>query len=161
MKEYEEEENKKKKKAEIPPQTLSVSQNIDLDELKEKFPNIYSELQDKEMVIPIDEVKEDLITSTLKEKGQLDRDPLGNYDPDVYDFLGRAKTVQEGQEIIEYMKKRGEITETTATTLLEKLRQEGIRSFGPQRTNGYYFKKAEEIRNKTTIIKRYHSSKED
>ena len=161
MKEYNEDRGKKEKKADLPPQTLSVDQNINIEDLKEKFPHLYSELQDNSMAIKIDEVKEDLILSTLKEEDKSPIDPLNNYDPNVFDFLGRAKTIEEGQEIINFLKNRGEISEHIATELIEKLQKEGIRSFGPKRSTGYYFKKAEEIKNRAVIKKRYPSSNED
>lgn len=150
--------SKKRKKIS---KTLSVDQNITLDEIREKFPSLYSELTEKDMSIGIDKVEKDLITSTLREDDQQDQDPFSRYDPDVFDFLAKAKTDKEGLEVIDFLKKQNQISSNTAEELEEKIANEGIRSFGPLRSVNYYYRKAGEIRSKETIRKRYSSLKDD
>ena len=140
---------------------LSVDQNITLDEIREKFPSLYSELTEKNMSIGIDKVEKDLITSTLREDDQQDQDPFSRYDPDVFDFLAKAKTDKEGLEVIDFLKKQNQISSNTAKELKDKITKEGIRSFGPLRSVNYYYRKAAENRSKKTIRKRYPSLKDD
>jgi hypothetical protein len=149
-----------KKRRKIP-KTLSVDQNITLDEIREKFPNLYSELTEKNMSIGIDKVEKDLITSTLREDDKQDQGPFSRYDPDVFDFLSRAKTDKEGLKVIDFLKKQNQISLNTAKELKDKITTEGIRSFGPLRSVNYYYRKAADISSKKTIRKRYPSLKDD
>ncbi len=149
-----------KKRRKIP-KTLSVDQNITLDEIREKFPNLYSELTEKNMSIGIDKVEKDLITSTLREDDQQDQNPFSRYDPDVFDFLTKAKTDKEGLKVIDFLEKQKQISSNTAEELKGKIKNEGIRSFGPLRSINYYYRKAAEISSKKTIRKRYPSLKDD
>jgi hypothetical protein len=55
----------------------------------------------------------------------------------VIDFLRRCDTEEQGLEIIDYLKKRGEISEKYATELKMQLLRDGIRSFGPKK-RGYF-----------------------
>lgn len=58
--------------------------------------------------------------------------------PDIVDFLRRCDTDDQGEEIIEYLEKKGEITLGRALELKEQLREKGIRSFGSRKGEGYY-----------------------
>lgn len=141
--------------------TLSVDQNITLDEIQDKFPNLYSELTEENMSIGIDKVEKDLITSTLREDDQQDQGPFSRYDPDVFDFLSKAKTDKEGLEVIDFLEKQNQISSNTAEDLKGKITNEGIRSFGPLRSANFYYRKAADISSKKTIRKRYPSLKDD
>ncbi|MFX0086061.1 MAG: DUF2095 family protein [Candidatus Hodarchaeota archaeon] len=147
---------KKRKKT---PKTFSVNQNITINELREKFPNLYSELTEKKMSLGIDEIKEDLITSTLRDGEKREVDPFSNYEPNIFDYLCRAKTEDEGLEIIKFLEKQNQLSQKSADELRKTLLQDGIRSFGSFRSTGYYFRKAAEIKSKKTIRKRYSSPK--
>ena len=147
------------KKRKPTPRTLSFDQTITMDELREKFPNLYSELIEKKMSLGIDEVKEDLITSTLRNEDKQEVDPFSDYEPNIFDYLGRAQTEDEGLEIINFLEKFDQLSTKSADELRKTLLQDGIRSFGPFRSTGYYFRKAAEIKIKKTIKKRYNSRK--
>jgi hypothetical protein len=148
---------KSSKKKQAKPKTLAVDQNITIDEFREKFQNLYSELAKKKMNIGIDEVKEDLITSTLRNEDKQEADPFSDYEPNIFNYLGRAKTEDEGLEIINFLENQDQLSQKSADELRKKLLQDGIRSFGPFRTTGYYFRKAAEIKSKKAIRKRYNS----
>lgn len=150
-------ESSKKKKT--TPRTLSLDQTITMDELREKFPNLYSELTEKRMSLGIDEVKEDLITSTLRNEDKQEVDPFSDYEPNIFDYLCRAQTEDEGLEIINFLEKQHHLSNKSADELRKTLLQDGIRSFGPFRSTGYYFRRAAEIKSKKTIQKRYDSRK--
>ncbi|MFX1336794.1 MAG: DUF2095 family protein [Promethearchaeota archaeon] len=135
---------------------IEIDQNITVDEIREKFPALYKELIDKKMNIRIDEVKDDSTTSSFQ-----DGDPFSNYEPNIYDFLARARTEKEGQEIIDFLAKEGQISPETAKDLTDKLEKVGIRSFGPIRTSNYYYRKSDEIKRQKLIQKRYPSQMDD
>ncbi|UCE13133.1 MAG: DUF2095 family protein [Candidatus Heimdallarchaeota archaeon] len=135
---------------------IEIDQNLTDDEIREKFPALYKELTDKKMNIRIDEVKSDSQISSFQE-GNTDQDPFSNYDPNIYDFLARARTDEEGQEIIDFLANQGQISPETAKDLTKKLKKSGIRSFGPMRPSNYYYRKSEEIKRQKLIQKRYPS----
>lgn len=139
-------------------ETFAIDQNTTIDEIREKFPMLYAELTNEKMSMSIDEVKDTLITSSSQKE---DRDPLSNYDPNVFDFLARAKTDEEGLEIIDFLAKQDRISPETEKELKEKLKTSGIRCFGPIRSSNYYFRKSEEIRRRKFIQKRYPSRVDD
>lgn len=59
-------------------------------------------------------------------------------DPVVYDFLQRCQTKEEALEIVSYMRNRDEISPEEENRIISQLENQGIRSFGPLRTKGYY-----------------------
>ncbi|MHA1596615.1 MAG: DUF2095 family protein [Candidatus Asgardarchaeia archaeon] len=60
--------------------------------------------------------------------------------PDVISFIRRCRTKSEALEIIDYCERRGEISSEYAEELREQLEKKGLRSFGPYKPPGYYFK---------------------
>ena len=66
---------------------------------------------------------------------------------------------QEVQEIIRFSQKQGNISTEEADILLDQLNEKGVRSFGPIKTPGHYFRKAAEARNRQIIEKRYSVQK--
>lgn len=70
------------------------------------------------------------------------KDPLHNYVPNIYDFLGRVRSVEEGLEVIDYLERKGELSKELADSLREILKTKGIEAFGERREFGYYYKLA-------------------
>ncbi|MHA2243384.1 MAG: DUF2095 family protein [Candidatus Hodarchaeales archaeon] len=138
-------------------ETFAIDQNMTIDEIRENFPVIYAELTNKKMSMGIDEVEDNLILPSLQMEEKQNQDPFSNYEPNVYDFLRRAKTEEEGYEIIGFLAKQGQISSETEKKLTEKLKISGIRCFGSIRSSNNYFRKAEEIKNQKLIQKRYPS----
>ena len=142
----------------IPPEVLSVKQEITPDDLKEKFPNLHAEMTDEKMQVSIDDVEGDDFSDET-EKGLESADPFSNFEPSTLDFIRRAKTDKEAKEIVSFALKQGNVTEEEAEKLLDKLSKKGVRSFGPIRPSDHYFRKAVEVRNRQIIKKRYSTPK--
>jgi len=139
----------------IPPEVLSVKQEITSDDLKEKFPNLHAEMTKDNMKIKIDDVEESFSSSDEANQTLDSTDPYRNYEPSTIDFIRRAQTDKEAEEIIRFAQEQGNISPEEADKLLDQLNKEGVRSFGPIKTSGHYFRKAVESRNRQLIGKRY------
>ncbi len=110
---------------------------LNKDQLRKTFPNLAKELGTKQQKITISSIRTDVKTA---EKIATTRKNLSNYDPDIIDFLRRCDTKQQAEEIITYMENRGEIAPKQARKLRQQLMKKGVRSFGPKKEEGYYFK---------------------
>ena len=100
-------------------------------ELEKMFPNLNKEMQDKTGSVSIDSIQTE----------PSEPNPLRGYNPDVVDFLRRCENDGEGEEIIDFLEKRGEIRPNHAVTLRRQLQEKSIRSFGPKKEADYYLKK--------------------
>ncbi|OLS14867.1 MAG: hypothetical protein RBG13Loki_1499 [Promethearchaeota archaeon CR_4] len=60
--------------------------------------------------------------------------------PDAISFIRRCSTINEAQEIIDYLEKRGELTPELASKYRDQLLSSGLESFGPKKEPGYYEK---------------------
>ncbi len=58
--------------------------------------------------------------------------------PDAISFIRRCSTVEEANQIIDYLEKRGELTPELATKYRDQLVTTGLESFGPKKEPGYY-----------------------
>ncbi len=139
----------------LSPELLRVSQNVNTDELKQKFPSLHSEMVGKTMKLDIDEVKGQFTPSKTNDEIYDSTDPFRAYVPTITDYICRARTKQEAKEIIEFSLSQNNITEDEAFQLKTQLEEQGLRSFGPFRENGHYFRKAIEMRNREVIRRRY------
>ena len=95
-------------------------------ELKKNFPNLLKELEEGK-----------------SGKGKLPKmkvDKGRGYDPSILDFLRRCDNDREALEVVDYLEKRGEITEAYAASLRTRIKEKGVRSFGEKRTPGHYFR---------------------
>ena len=66
------------------------------------------------------------------------------YVPKATDYIRRCHTVDEAIEIIDYLKKRGEISKEEYKKHFDKLKSEGLTAFGVKKNNtsyGEYFLK--------------------
>lgn len=98
-------------------------------DFKKKFPKLCEEIEENTQIIQIDGIRWD----------ETNRNELSN--PDVFSFLRRCQSDEEGFEIIEYLEKRGEISKEMAEDLTQQIKSRGIRSFGSKKEWGYYEKK--------------------
>jgi len=110
---------------------------IDEDHFKKMFPNLTKEVNVGKQKVTINSVRSD---RKAAEKTAAAQKNLSNYNPDIIDFLRRCDTKQQAEEIITYMENRGEIPHNHAQKLRQQLRKKGVRSFGPKKEEGYYFK---------------------
>ena len=74
---------------------------MDKKTLKEKFPNLYKELEGGGNRIIVNSIRTDAETA---EKTFCDK--LRNFDPSVVDFIRRCDTEEEAETIIAFMEKR-------------------------------------------------------
>lgn len=110
------------------------------DQIRKAFPNLAKEIDKQKQKININSIRTDPKSA---EKTATTQKNLSNYNPDIIDFLRRCDTKQQAEEIIAYMENRREITPDHAQTLRQQLRKKGVRSFGPKKEEGYYFKVTE------------------
>lgn len=115
------------------------------------FPNLYKELETSENKVSIDALRknpleaEKAVEGEEREEEDFDSctetpDKLRHFNPCPVDFIRRCDTEAQAEEIIAYLKKKGEITQKYADELRCQLKREGVRSFGPKKEEYYYFK---------------------
>lgn len=104
---------------------------MERDEFKKKFPTLAKEMEEG---VGKADIKFQPTPPKAKRR-------FAGYDPDVYDFIRRCKTNEQAEEIIEYMRSKGEITEEKADELLNQLNEEGLQSFGSRKEESYYEKR--------------------
>jgi len=138
----------------IQPEVLSIKQEITPDDLKEKFPNLHAEMTDDIMHVKIDDVEGDGLSGE-NDSSLESTDLFSNFEPSTLDYIRRAQTDKEAEEIISFSLKQENISAEKAEELLDQLSKKGVRSFGQIKTSGYYFRKAVEARNRQIIKKRY------
>jgi hypothetical protein len=107
----------------------------DKKSFKKLFPKLSDELALGDSKVSIDSVRTD---PEVAEKPLPDK--FRHYDPTAVDFIRRCDTEAQAEAIIAYLEKRGELTEECAAKLRKQLKKEGVRSFGPKKEEGYYFK---------------------
>lgn len=97
--------------------------DIDLEELRKRYPNIYREL-----------------TSGRAIRLSFS-DPLRGFQPGAVDFIRRADTKEQALEVIDYLERVGEIPKDYADELREIISKHGPRFFGEKKEDGYYLKR--------------------
>ncbi len=105
--------------------------NNDEAEFRKKFPNLAKELEGGER-IRIEGVRSDA------KEGEKAAKTFESHDPAAIDFLRRCDTEEQGIEIIDYLKARGEIDKEYANRLKVQLLQKGVGSFGVKKEAGHY-----------------------
>lgn len=127
---------------------------VDKKSLKKMFPNLYRELEDGEVKVPINAVRKNPLEA---EEAAADEeceecseeefasctetpDKLRHFNPSAVDFIRRCDTEAQAEEIIAYLQKKGEITKETAQELRCQLKRDGVRSFGPKKEEYHYFR---------------------
>jgi hypothetical protein len=114
---------------------------VDKKQFRKMFPNLAQEMGNRRQEVEIDSIRSHTKTAEKTAKGKKN---LSNYDPDIIDFLRRCDSDQQAEEIITYMERRGEVTRGYAQKLKKQLHEKGVRSFGPKKEDGYYFKISEQ-----------------
>lgn len=109
---------------------------IDEEEFKKIFPNLYREIIKKKMSLRIDSIR-----TEEGEKNFEEVEKHETYMPTAIDYLRRCENDKEGEEVISYLENKGEISHEYAEELRTQLREKGIRSFGSKKEDGYYLKK--------------------
>lgn len=97
--------------------------------IEELFPNLTKEIEEgSTKVVKLDRA---LPGSERKYAG---------FNPEAIDFLRRCTKKEEAQEVIDYLEKRGEISQEKAYIFREKLEKEGLTSFGEHKDIDFYHK---------------------
>ena len=107
--------------------------DIKSKKFKKMFPNLAKELKQGSATVKINSIQHD---SKAKEK--IVSKTFEGYSPDVIDFLKRCSTLEEANEIIDYMEKQNKISTKDAQKLRIQLNEKGVRSFGAKKGNNYY-----------------------
>ncbi len=107
-----------------------VEEEIEDEEFKDVFPALFREIKDGEKGI----MKVEQRTSAGSKKER----KFKGHTPSTIDFICRCKTEQEAEEIIDYLLKKGDITEELANNLKKQLQEKGLEYFGEHRGPGYY-----------------------
>jgi hypothetical protein len=105
--------------------------SYDKEWLKKHFPNLIREIEEGSEYVNVREIIVD---------------PLKGYVPGPRDYLARAKTVDEAEEVISYLEQVGEINSNEANALRNELKEKGLKAFGEKRELGYYYKLANRLR---------------
>ncbi|MBS7605615.1 MAG: DUF2095 family protein [Candidatus Bathyarchaeia archaeon] len=110
---------------------------IDKEVFKRMFPNLAKEMETGVCKITISSVRLD-----PEEGEKVASKKFDGYNPDVIDFIRRCDTEEQAEEIIAYLEKRGEISQSYASSLRKQLKDKGVRSFGPKKEEAYYLRQA-------------------
>lgn len=103
---------------------------FDVEEFKKKFPKLAEEIFGGS-------------SKKVELRVQMNLpDPWRGYVPTPIDYIRRCKTVEEALNVLDYLQKRGELTEEEATELKKILREGGIEAFGGKKEDDYYYKQA-------------------
>jgi len=105
---------------------------MERDEFKKRYPALAKEVEEGKG-------KADLRFQVQSPKEER---RFAGYTPSVIDFLRRCSDDEEALEIIEYMRRRGEVSVKEAEELCAQLEEKGVRSFGPKKEPGYYEKES-------------------
>ncbi len=111
------------------------------EKVLEHLPNLADEIKTSETGVRIDGVRWEE-TDRTRQPVRTGEDRFSGYSPDVIDFLRRCTTEDEALEIIDFLEKQGEINAVHAEELRNQLRRKGLRSFGSQKSWGYYERKS-------------------
>jgi hypothetical protein len=99
------------------------------------FPNLSNELDIEDNKVSINSFRNDPAV------GEQDAsEEFRNYRPNVSDYLRRCDNADQAEEIISFLERKGELTKESARSIRERIKKEGVRSFGPKKEEGYYFK---------------------
>ena len=109
--------------------------DIKKEKLQKMFPNLTQEIESGNCKTTISSVRSDVNTG---EKAVAKK--FVGYTPDAIDFLRRCNKTEQAEDIICYLKKRGEISSEYATKLRKQLKTKDLRSFGSKKENDYYLK---------------------
>ena len=107
--------------------------DIKSKKFKKLFPNLAYELEQRSMIFNINSVHQD-----ENEEETSEPQTFKGYNPDVIDFLKRCDTLEDAQEIIEYVEKQNRISKQYAIQLRRQLKEKGVRSFGAKKEDNYY-----------------------
>jgi hypothetical protein len=108
---------------------------MERERFKKLFPHLAEEMENGQSKVRFGEEWETENTQTVTGSRK-----WAGYDPDVVDFIRRCETVEQAEEVVDYVESRGEITAERAAELRKQIIEEGLRSFGPKKEEEFYQK---------------------
>ena len=102
---------------------------MEKNRFKKLFPNLAKELERGESRVNFENTEKDNPNNKRKWAG---------HDPDVLDFIQRCDDVEQAEEVIDFLERRGEISPKRASELRKQLQEQGLRSFGVKKINDFY-----------------------
>jgi len=103
--------------------------SMEKKKIEELFPNLTKEIKEGSTKI----VKLDRALPGSQRK-------WAGFNPEAIDFLRRCTKKEEAHEVIDYLEKRGEISQEKADMFREKLENEGLSAFGKHKDQDFYHK---------------------
>lgn len=103
--------------------------SMEKKKIEELFPNLSKEITEGSTKV----VKLDRAIPGSERK-------YAGFNPEATDFIRRCTTDEEAHQIIDYLEKRGEISNEEADSLREKLEKEGLPAFGEHKEADFYHK---------------------
>ncbi|MHA2433616.1 MAG: DUF2095 family protein [Candidatus Thorarchaeota archaeon] len=101
------------------------------DDLKEDFPALSDEMETG----GTQKHRIDGVRVMSEEKPE---PAVVHFTPSVIDYIRRCDTDEQAVEIVEYLLKRGELSQKEARAIKVQLKSDGIRSFGAKRERDHY-----------------------
>lgn len=150
--------------ARVPINKLEREENLDSENLDESDIELQEEISENEEsedecnhthpkvisnfekgVSELNETSDDLDTEEIdtipKQKPLTKEEEQELSDPKIENFLCRCKTIDQAEDIIIYCLKRKEITPEQAEEIRNKIKKEGLRSFGEHKSWGHFERK--------------------
>ncbi|MEM2905891.1 MAG: DUF2095 family protein [Candidatus Bathyarchaeia archaeon] len=100
------------------------------EEFRRGFPKLAEEMENGVMRYSVSDVE----CKEEDEKSEL-------RGPDAVSYLRRCSTLEEAEEIIAYLERKGEINPEYADSLRREAHEGGVAAFGEKKEQGYYFRK--------------------
>ena len=113
---------------------------FDEKEFRKKFPHLYEELEDS-----TSEGKDGSESSEVQGDELVTSDRCSG---EAVSYIRRAHSNEEAIEVVDYLRKRGELSANEASSILKQIEERGVRSFGNLKTWGHYER---ELRKKAAV----------
>jgi hypothetical protein len=99
---------------------------------KKLFPHLVKEMNEGRSKAPQELISNNPMKRHFKKR------KWSGYEPDIVDFIRRCDKAEQAEEIIKFMEIKGEITKEYSNKLINQLSNEGLRSFGRKKEDGFY-----------------------
>ena len=111
----------------------------DDDEFRDSFPALSNELESgSTQELPIRSVRTLSGEESEKKKTEEETAQVVGWTPDVVDYIRRCDTETQAVEIVEYLLKKGDLSQKEAREIKSQLRTQGLRSFGSKKEKDHY-----------------------
>lgn len=109
------------------------------DEFRDSFPALSDELESgSTQELPIRGVRTLSGEESEEKKTEEETAQVVGWTPDVVDYIRRCDTKTQAVEIIDYLLKKGDLSQKEARDIKSQLRTQGLRSFGSKKERDHY-----------------------